>query len=52
MRTSTTIVEKLERWLASPGWGYYAMWILRTDGVGPPLARLSDQSRPSPDRVR
>jgi hypothetical protein len=51
MRTSTTIVEKLERWLASPGWGYYAMWIF-APMASPPLARLSDQSRPSPDRVR
>ena len=33
MRTSTTIVEKLERWLASPGWGYCPICYF------PPMAR-------------
>ena len=52
MRTSTTIVEKLERWLTSPGWGYYAMWIFPPMARTRPLARLSDQSGQRPDRVR
>jgi hypothetical protein len=52
MRTSTTIVEKLERWLATPGWGYCTMWIFPAMARPQPLARLSDQSGQRPDRVR
>ena len=51
MRTSTTIVEKLERWLTAPGWGYYAIWIFAPMAY-PPLARPSDQPGQRPDRVR
>jgi hypothetical protein len=42
MRTSELIVEKLERWLAWPGWVYFTGWCF------PPIAR-SRPLPPSPD---
>jgi hypothetical protein len=40
MRTSELIVEKLDRWLAWPGWVYFTGWCF------PPIAR----PRPLPPR--
>ena len=42
MRTSELIVEKLERWLAWPGWVYVSGWCF------PPIARPRPPA-PSPD---
>ena len=42
MRTSELIVEKLDRWLAWPGWVYFTGWCF------PPIARAR-QLPPRPD---
>ena len=54
MRTSTTIVEKFERWLASPGWGYFPMFwyppMARSRPLAPAILRHHSGQRT--DRVR
>ena len=52
MRTSTTIVVKLERWLASPGWEYCPIWNFPPMARSRPVARPSDQSGQQADPGR